>query len=149
MNNTFKLAGLALQTKTTNENGQSAADCGKLWSDFTGGNYFARIPGKLSDEVFAVYHNYDGDYTQPFSYFIGCKVAADADLPAEFDTLVVPEAKYQQFTAKGPMPQCIMDTWHDIWNSGINRSYQADFEVYGEKSRDWNNAEIEVYISIK
>lgn len=148
MKNAFKLAGLALKTTTTNENGQCARDCEKLWSDFAAGNYFSRISDKLSNEVFAVYHNYEGDHTQPFSYFIGCKVDMDAILPSELDTLVIPEAKYQKFEAKGTMPQCVIDTWISIWNSDLPRAYQADFEVYGEKSQDWNNAEIEVYISM-
>ena len=50
--NEFKLIGLALETKTTNENGQSSTDCGRLWQKFTEGKYDDRIPDKLGDEYF-------------------------------------------------------------------------------------------------
>ena len=65
------LIGLSLKTKTTNANGQSNIDCGNLWQEFEKENYADKIPGKLSDEILAVYHQYEGDYTKPFSYFIG------------------------------------------------------------------------------
>jgi predicted transcriptional regulator YdeE len=45
------------------------------------------------------------------------------------------------------MPGCIAKAWKEIWDSKIERAYQYDFEVYGEKSRDWRNAEVEVYLS--
>ena len=40
----FRLIGLSLKTKTTNENGQSAIDCGSLWQQFEKGNYAEKIP---------------------------------------------------------------------------------------------------------
>jgi len=60
------LIGLALKTKTTNANEQSGVDCGNLWKEFETGNYAAKIPGKLSNEILAVYHQYEGDYTGSF-----------------------------------------------------------------------------------
>lgn len=147
--NEFKLVGLALKNKTTNENGQSNIDCGNLWKKFETGNYADEIQGKLSDEIFAVYHNYEGDYTKPFSYFIGCKVNADAEIPTGMDALIIPGNKYQKFIAKGKMPGCIADSWKKILNSEVSRAYQSDFEVYGERSKDWNNAEVDIFISVK
>ena len=73
----FKLIGLKLDNKTTNEGGQSSIECGNLWQKFETENFAERIPDKLSDEVYAVYFDYEGDYTKPYSYFIGCKVKID------------------------------------------------------------------------
>ena len=70
----FRLLGLALKIMTANENGRSAIDCGNLCQKFEKEHYANKITGKLSDEIFAVYYNYEGDHTRPFSYFIGCKV---------------------------------------------------------------------------
>src|SRR4029078_11678261 len=95
-----RLIGLSLKTKTTNENAQSAIDCGNLWQEFDKGNYAYRIPGRLSDEVLAVYYNYEGDYTKPFSYFIGCKVNMDAEVPAGLQSLVIPKGTYQKIIAR-------------------------------------------------
>lgn len=47
------------------------------------------------------------------------------------------------------MPACIGKAWQEIWNSDIKRAYQADFEVYDERSADWNDAEVDIYISIQ
>jgi predicted transcriptional regulator YdeE len=144
-----KLIGLALKTKTTNENGQSMIDCGNLWQQFGAGSYADKIPGKLSNEVFAVYHNYEGDHTKPFSFFIGCKVKADTKVPEGMDSLIIPDGNYQLFKASGKMPDCIGKAWQEIWSSVTPRAYHADFEVYGEKSKDWNNAEVEIFLSVR
>jgi predicted transcriptional regulator YdeE len=77
----FKLIGLKLNNKTTNENGQSGIDCGSLWQTFEIENFAERIQDKLSDEIYAVYYDYEGDHTKPFSYFIGCKVKTTFKTP--------------------------------------------------------------------
>ena len=144
-----KLVGLALKAKTTNINGQSNIDCGSLWQEFEKGKYTEIIPNKLNDEILAVYHQYEGDHTKPFSYFIGCRVKADAEAPPGLETLTIAPGTYQKIDAKGKMPDCVIDTWKDIWVSDIPRSYKMDFEVYDERSKDWSNAEVVVYLSIK
>lgn len=144
----FNLIGLSLGKKTSNANGQSALDCGSLWQRFESGHYANNIPGKLGDEIIAVYHEYEGDHTKPFSYFIGCKVMPGTALPAGMDRLAVPAGSYHSFTAKGEIPGCIADTWKRIWNSDLPRAYRSDFEVYGERSKDWSDAEVDIFISI-
>lgn len=74
----FTLAGLKLPQKTTNEGGQSNINCGGLWQKFNTENIAARIQDKLGAEIYAVYFDYEGDHTKPFSYFIGCKVKSNA-----------------------------------------------------------------------
>lgn len=145
----FKLVGLALKTKTTNENGQSAIDCGNLWQKFETENLADNIPGKLSDEIYAVYYNYEGDYTKPFSYFIGCKVKTDAEVVPGMDSLDIPGGSYQKFIAKGIMPDCVANSWKKIWTTDVPRAYRADFEIYDERSKDWKDAEVEIFISVQ
>ncbi len=144
-----KLIGLALRTKTTNEMGQSSIDCGNLWQEFENENYVSKIPNKLSDEILAVYHKYEGDHTKPFSYFIGCKVRTGTEVPQGMDSLIIPKGTYQKINSKGKMPDCVANTWKEIWSSNIPRAYQVDFEVYDERSKDWSNAEVEFFLSIK
>lgn len=143
-----RLIGLALKGKTTNENEQAAIDCGNLWQEFEKGEYAQRIPNKLSDEVIAVYHDYEGDHTRPYSYFIGCRVSADAPVPDGLQTLHLSKGDYAKITATGKMPDCVADSWREIWSSDMQRAYRTDFEVYDGRSRDWNNAEVEIYVSI-
>ena len=144
----FTLVGLKLPHKTTNANGQSGKDCGDLWQRFEGEKIFDRIKEKVTNEVYAVYYNYEKDETAPFSYFIGCKVQADTKIPTGLDVLIVPAQTYKQFTAKGVMTGCIIEAWESIWRSGIPRRFGFDFEIYDERSHDWSNAEVDIYISL-
>ncbi|CAN5368713.1 hypothetical protein BH23BAC1_BH23BAC1_31490 [soil metagenome] len=142
------LLGLALKHKTTNENGQSMIDCGNLWQKFEQENIANNIPDKLTEEVVAVYHQYEGDYTKPFSYFIGCKVKPGTVVPQGMDHLTIPSGTYHKIIAQGTMPECIAEGWKEIWNSEIPRAYNADFEVYDHRSKDWKNAEVDIYFSV-
>lgn len=145
----IKLIGLSLATKTTNENEQSHIDCKNLWHQFESANYIAVIPGKISSEIFGVYYDYEGDNTKPFNYFIGCKVATDAVIPDGLQSFIIPQGTYHKIVVTGKMPDCMFDAWKKVWTSNIERSYGVDFEVYDERSKDWNNAEVDIYLSIK
>lgn len=55
----FKLAGLKLEERTTNENNQSSKDCGNLWQKFEKDKIFGLIANKLTNEIYAVYFDYE------------------------------------------------------------------------------------------
>ena len=143
----FKLVGIKLYRKTTNQNKQSSKDCGELWQKFETDKISNVIPEKLSNEVYAVYFGYEKDETTPFSYFIGCKVKMNSETPKQLEELMIPSQEYSKFTANGVMTGCVTDAWKEIWNSDTERKFGFDFEVYDEKSQDWSNAEVDIYIS--
>lgn len=145
---TIYLTGITLPEKTTNAEGKSMHDIGKLWQEFEKGGWFAKIPERTENNVYAVYHNYDGDHTQPYAFFIGCRVQPGAPVPEGMESVVIPSGNFAQFTAKGKIPDCIGSTWHKIWKSDIIRAYKADFEVYDERSQDFDNAEVDIFIGI-
>src|SRR5437868_2764063 len=90
----FKLIGLKLNRKTTNSGGQSNIDCGNLWQKFEKENFAGRISNKISEEIYAVYFDYEGDHTKPFSYFIGCMVKTDLAPGPDMDSLLIPGQSY-------------------------------------------------------
>lgn len=145
---TFKLAGLALARKTTNANGRSSHDCGKLWSEFEAADMVSKIKNRLTDDVIAVYHQYEGNQMQSFSYFIGCKISPDDEASEELDYLTITEGVYQKISVSGKMPDCMTNAWKEIHDSDIKRAFTADFEIYGPKSQNWDNAEIEIMLSV-
>ncbi len=62
----------------------------------------------------------------------------------------VEEGNYKIFTAKGKMPDAVVNKWMEIWKDDeLKRAYTSDFEVYGEKSQNPKNAEVEIYIAVK
>lgn len=144
----FHLIGIKLKKKTFNANGQSMIDCGSLWQEFEKRNIAAQIPNPLGDEVFAVYHDYEGDHTKPFSYFIGCRVEKNAITPDGLHELFIPEDLYEHIEAKGKMPDCVAGAWRQIWLSGTDRAYRYDFEIYDHRSRNWDQAEVDIFLSV-
>lgn len=145
---TFRLIGIALPQKTTNKGGQSNIDCGNLWQQFEKEDCYSKIPGRVDDAVYAVYHSYEGDHLQPFSYFIGCKVEEETEIPDGMESLTVLGGTFHKVVAKGEMPGCIAGAWKGIWDSKLNRRYAADFEVYDERSQDWSDAEVDIFLSV-
>lgn len=143
----IKLIGLKMDKPTRNENGQAGSDCGEHWQRFENGHYARQIPGKTGDEVYAVYFDYESDHTQNYHYFIGCPVSAETEVPAQLDSLTIPAGSYLKITAKGKMPDCVADSWREIWASKLPRGYRYDFEVYDQRSADWDNAEVDIYLS--
>jgi predicted transcriptional regulator YdeE len=145
-----KLIGISLGFKTTNENEKAAEDCGALWQHFSGSFIAQKIKGRLNEAIYAVYYDYEGDYTKPYAYFIGCPVADDTEVPAGMETITIPEQTYEVVVAKGQMPDCIAIAWREIWKTrSIDHAYGFDFEIYGTKSKNWMDAEIDIYLSVK
>lgn len=142
------LLGIVFPGKTTNANGQSGIDCGNHWATFERENIAGRISGKVNNHVYAVYFDYDGDHTQPYRYFIGCPVESGTVVPEGLDALEIPEGDFIKIEAKGAMPDCVADAWRNIWRVNGPRAYRFDFEEYDERSANWQNAEVDIFLSV-
>ncbi|MBF0576287.1 GyrI-like domain-containing protein [Dysgonomonas sp. GY617] len=141
---------IGISVRTTNEGGQAAKDIPQLWEKFITENIAAKIPSKVSDSVYGIYTEYEGDYTQPYTTVLGCKVSSLDNIPDGFIGLTIKADNYEKYTAKGKMSDDIVyKKWTEIWQSNLNRTYLADFEVYGERSVDMDNAEVDIFISVK
>ena len=145
----FKIIGIS--TWTTNADGQAVIDLGNLWSRFRGEKLLTLIPNKLANDIYAVYTDYMTDHRGAYTAIIGCSVKSLDNIPPGLMGREFNGGQYRKFTAKGKMPHVVLRQWQDIWNEDkkIGRKYTADFEVYGRKSLDPENAEIDIFISIK
>lgn len=145
----FKIIGIS--TRTTNQNNQSAEDLGKLWSQFYAENIFDKIPNKVSNDIITIYTDYVSDYTDAYTTIIGVQVSTLENIPDGLIGREFEAENFQQFTAKGEMPNAVVNTWMDIWkrDNELNRKYTYDLEVYGEKSQNGENAEVEIFIAVK
>ena len=141
---------IGISTRTTNKNGQSAKDIEVLWSKFWDEEIQKQIPNKISDEIYAVYTDYETDFTGPYTTIIGLSVSSLENIPENFVGITIETAVYQKFISKGKMPEAVFNTWLEIWeNKNLNRTYQADFTIHGKKYYDGENAEVETFIAIK
>ena len=149
MTNGFKIIGIS--TRTTNKDNQSQEDLGKLWGQFFGEDVIAKIPNKVSNNIITIYTDYKSDYTDEYTTIIGIPVSTLDEIPNGLIGREFQSDDFRKFIAKGKMPNAVMDVWLDIWQQDkqLNRKYSYDFEVYGEKSQNGENSEVEIYLSTK
>lgn len=121
---------MGIECRTSNENLEMIPD---HWARFMGENIYAQIPGKSSEEVVALYCDYAGDCTQPYSLVIGCWVESADQIPEGMVAKEVPGGKFAYFLAKGEHPKALVDTWGHVWQTELQRSYTGDYEIYGQK----------------
>lgn len=146
----FNIIGIS--TRTTNNNGQAAQDIEALWLKFWGQNIQEQIPNKVSEEIYAVYTDYETDFTGYYTTIIGLPVSSLANIPKGFVGLTIETDNYLKFVSKGKMPEAVVNTWLEIWgNEELNtkRAYKADFTIHGKKYYDGDQAEVETFISVK
>ena len=144
---TFHIVGIDI--RTSNEAGQSGQDIPALWQKFLSQNMIEKIPSKLSSEIFCIYTEYDGDHNQPYTTLLGCKVADLDAIPEGMRGMTFTPKKLENFTAKGNLTEgAVWKKWVEIWNKNIDRTYTFDFEVYGKKAQNPEDAEVEIYVSV-
>jgi len=143
----IRIIGIDCQTSNAPEAGLQ--DIPKLWGRFYGEDVLNRIPNKTSNEVIALYCDYEGDYTQPYSVVIGCPVSSIDIIPEGMVTKTIPASSYAVFRAIGEHPKALIETWGNIWKqSNLERTYTSDFELYGNKFVSGSPKEVEVYIGV-
>ncbi len=145
---TFTIIGIAV--KTTNENGQSAKDIGALWNKFMSEGILSQIPNKIDNTIYSIYTDYEGDYTQPYTTILGCRVKSTDVIPNGMVAKTIQGGNYAKFVTKGDLTKgAIYEEWSKIWNADLDRLYTADFEVYGEKAQNPTDAEVEIFVAVK
>lgn len=144
----FNVIGISV--RTTNENGQSGKDIPALWSQFMSEEIQSKIPNKVSEDLFCIYTDYEKDHTKPYTTILGCKVENLDVVPENMLGKTIESANYEELIAKGNLSEGIVfNKWLEIWNSDLDRSFTADFEVYGEKTQNPENAEVAIYIALQ
>ncbi len=140
---------IGIECRTSNSPEAGPYDIPKHWETFYKSDVVSKIPNKTSSEVFALYCDYEGDYTQPYSLVIGCPVGSFDVIPEGMVAKTIPTGFYAIFRAVGEHPKSLIETWGNIWQqSGLERTYTGDYEAYGDKFLG-SPQEVEVYIAIE
>lgn len=141
----FFVIGISVRTSN---NGPSATDIPALWDRFRTEDLAGQISGIISNDVYSIYTDYEGDYTQPYTTILGFKVANLDEIPDGMRGISIEGGNYVKRTAKGNLlAGVVFEAWVNIWNSELPRAYTADFEVYGAKASNPEDAEVEIYIA--
>ncbi len=138
----FTIVGLALTTS----NLSAAYEIPPFWDQIRDSNVLSLIPNKVSENIYGLYTDYEGDHTASYTLVVGCEVSSVGKIPDEMIVKTVPSANYAVFTAKGHYPQSVYEAWLSIWNLNLPRSYSGDFELYGEKFQ--KDSEVDIYIAV-
>jgi AraC family transcriptional regulator len=97
----------------------------------------------------------DFDGINTFSYLICVEVSKFDTIPKKMVAKTIPAQKYAVFTAKGKVPEAILQTWKEIYQkwfptSGFERTDGPDFEYYDKRSRiNDEKSEVDIYIPIR
>ena len=145
--NGFKVIGIAVET--TNEEGKSAEDIGRLWHKFYEEEIPQKIPSREGEEVYSIYTDYESDYQRKYTAIIGMKVSSLDSVPSGLVGREFEGGNYLKFVAMGKMPDAVAKTWQQIWNEDeeLNRKYTADFEIYDAKSQNGEGSEVAILIA--
>jgi predicted transcriptional regulator YdeE len=144
----FHIIGISV--RTTNENMQAMKDIPALWNKFTTERITGKIPNKIDNTVYCIYTDYEKDHTKPYTTILGCKVKNLDQVPEGMIGKNIQAGEYTSFIAKGNIMQgAVYNEWMKIWNANLPRTFTADFEVYGAKAQDFENAEVDIFIAVQ
>lgn len=138
---------IGLELRTNNQ--EAPKTIAAHWGRFYKENILAQIPHQINGNVLALYTDYEGDYTKPYSCIIGCEVSSLEDVPVGLVGKEIPASRYAVYTSQGSFPQGLVDVWQTIWKSNMHRSYTTDFELYAADFNPVSNPTVKVYIAIE
>jgi predicted transcriptional regulator YdeE len=148
---------IGIQVRTTNAKEVTGGGAiPKQWARFFSEGMADKIPNKVDSAIYAVYTNYASDYNGDYDFIIGMKVSSVSDVPPGMVAKKVPKGKYAVVASvKGPVAQVVPRAWQQIYSLDDNkllggaRAYKADFELYDQRSRNPQDAQVDLYIGLK
>lgn len=145
----IKLIGIEVRTTNRQETDPLTAEIPGLWGRFYQEQIADKIPNRKTEgPTIAAYSKYESDVNGAYSLIVGCEVTSLSAVPNGMTGVTIPAGKYLLFTASGPMPKTLIDTWGHIWNyfaqtSPYKRAYTVDYEVHSANDR------ADIYIAVK
>lgn len=127
---------------TGNDDPNMGKIIGSLWEKLYQGGINETIKNKVNEYAIGLYSDYEDN-----KYLV---TAGNEVCKAENGGLTIkkiPAGKYAKFSVEGHMEKAVAEAWNKIWQMDLDRSYEADFEEY--LSSDFNNARVDIYISLK
>lgn len=141
---------IGIWVRTTNHEQQGLQDIQALWGRFMSEAIAAKIPNKISDTIYSIYTEYEGDYTKPYTTVLACEVSTLDQIPEGMKGLELASGSYEKYTAKGDLNAGVIGAkWMEIWKSDLERTYLTDFEVYDDRAQNPASVEVDIFVGIK
>ncbi len=139
----FQVTGLELRTS----NPEASRTIPPHWARFSSEGVLARIPGRLSDDVYAVYTHFEHagrDNEGVYSLVIGAAVDPAAPVPAGLVSVAVPASARMVFAVEPGRTDRVASMWQTIWDfHERTKTFIADYERYRP------SGEIDIFIGIE
>lgn len=142
------IMGAAL--RTTNDNAQAFTDIPAFWERFLRENYAAKIPHRLSDDIYAVYTDFEnaGKNNQGmYTLIIGYNVDFDAKPLPGLTAVTIPAGDYRIFSVEHNRQDQVGAAWQAIW--AIPNSEKQGWSFTCEFERYRASGEIDIFIGLK
>lgn len=110
---------------------KAAEEINVLWETFFKQSTGQSVENRVDDVIYAVYSDYEGDHTKPYRLTIGYKIKGAPE--GSLHHVQVREADYAMMGAVGAQPKALIETWEAVWSSDLDRRFETDFEVYGQR----------------
>lgn len=133
-------------TITNNADSDMPVKIGGLWQKLYSG-IAQKMIGKVNQKAIGLYCDYhqNGDYT----VLVGCEIEKSAiEQNSENAIKRIPKGKYAKFKVNGDVQKAVEESWREIWNTPLERTFTGDFEEYQEDC-DGKSGTIFIYIAIK
>lgn len=141
---------VGISTRTSNQNGKAEKDIPALWQKFINDNINEKVSNKIDETIYALYSDYEGDHTLPYTITIGYNTVNLDNISEDLTVKIVQEANYAKFIAKGNLTKdAVINKWMEIWNMDLQRSFTNDLEIYDDRAIDPTNGIAEILISVK
>ena len=125
--------------RTSNENPQMGAIIGDLWKQLYTPENTEKIQNRVNAYAIGLYSDYDKEGYQVTAGF----EVSDAESGNGFTVKTIPAGRYAKFSVHGDMIEAVANSWKEIWETPLDRTFTGDFEEY------LSQEDIDIYIAIK
>ena len=125
--------------RTSNEDPQMGAIIGDLWKQLYTPENTEKIQNRVNSYAIGLYSNYDKEGYQVTAGF----EVSDAENGNGFAVKTIPAGRYAKFSVHGDMIEAVANSWKEIWETSLDRTFTGDFEEY------LSQEDIDIYIAIK
>lgn len=125
--------------RTSNEDPQMGAIIGDLWKQLYTPENTEKIQNRVNSYAIGLYSNYDKEGYQVTAGF----EVSDAENQNGFAVKTIPAGRYAKFSVHGDMIEAVTNSWKEIWETPLDRTFTGDFEEY------LSQKDIDIYIAIK
>ena len=125
--------------RTSNEDPQMGAIIGDLWKQLYTPENTEKIQNRVNAYAIGLYSDYD---KEGYQVTVGFEVS-DAESRNGFAIKTIPAGRYAKFSVHGDMIEAVANSWKEIWETPLDRTFTGDFEEY------LSQEDIDIYIAIK